>query len=193
MRCRKIAAAATTLLLAVPVFAPPVLAQKGVLPTTIIVGGGPMVSDRDIMENLAHSAEHQTFIALIHAAGLAELLQSHGPFTVFAPTDAAFAALPPGQLEALRRPDDKAALVKLLQTYIVPGDYSSTRLRYMIRSNRGQAVLESLAGVSLTVANNGPSNLTVRDAKEAMADITLYDIKQANGVVFVIDRVLAPG
>ena len=173
--------------------ASPVVAQKGISPTTIIVGGAPMVSDRDIMENLTRSAEHQTFIGLLHLAGLADGLRQHGPFTVFAPTDAAFAAMPPGELDSLRRPDNKTELVQLLQTHIVPGDYSSARLRSMMRSNKGQAELDDAAEGKLTVTTNGPSNLVIHDARGTMTDIILYDVKQVNGVVFVIDRVLKPG
>jgi uncharacterized surface protein with fasciclin (FAS1) repeats len=179
--------------LALALAAGPAMAQKGVSPSTIIVGGAPMVSDRDIMENLTRSSVHQTFVGLLQLSGLAESLRQHGPFTVFAPTDAAFAAMPPADLAALRRPDDKAALIQLLQSHIVPGDYSSARLRSMMRSNKGQAELDDLAEGKLTVTTNGPSNLVIRDARGAMTDIILYDVKQSNGVVFVTDRVLAPG
>jgi uncharacterized surface protein with fasciclin (FAS1) repeats len=179
--------------LALPFATGPVLAQKGVAPTTVIVGGAPMVSDRDIMENLGRSANHEVFVGLLRAAGLADTLQQRNVFTVFAPTDAAFAALPPGQLESLKKPENKAALLKLLQAHVVSGDYSSARLRFMMRSGKGQAELDDIAQGKLMVGTNGPSNIVLRDAKGTMTDIILYDAKQANGVVFVIDRVLQPG
>lgn len=190
MRAERLAGLAA---LAAALGAAPAAAQKGVLPTTIIVGGQPMASDRDIMENLARSAEHQTLVGLLHAAGLAESLRQRGPFTLFAPTDAAFAALPPGRLDALRRPENKAALVRLLHAHVLPGDYSSARLRFLMRSGKGQAELEDMADGKLLAGANGPTNIAIRDAGGAMADIVLYDVKQANGVVFVIDRVLEPG
>ena len=186
---RGVRASAIALALAVT----PAAAQKGVSPSVVVVGGAPMVSDQDIMENLSRSTEHRIFIALLHQAGLSDLLRQHGPFTVFAPNDAAFAGMPPGELDALRHPDNKATLVKLLKAHIVPGDYSSSRLRFLMRGGKGQAELEDLAEDKLTVSTNGPSNLILRDAKGTMVDIILYDVKQANGVVFVTDRVVAPG
>ncbi len=171
---------------------PPALAQKGVAPSTVAVGGHAMVSDRDLIENLAKSADHTVFLALLRAAGMAEALQGHGPFTVFAPTDAAFAALPPGLLDALRRPDGKERLVALLSTQIVSGNYSSARLRFLLRGGKGQTDLETIDGGRLVVTTNGPSNLVVKDPKGDAAAITLYDAKQANGVLFVTDRVLLP-
>lgn len=170
----------------------PALAQKGMAPTAIIVGGAPMISDRDIIENLSRSAKHQVFIGLLQTAGLTDMLRQHGPFTVFAPTDAAFAALPAGKLDTLRQPEHKDALIKLLQTHIIPGDYSTARLHFLMRTNKNQAVLDDSADGKLTVISNGPSNLALRDGKGAMADITLYDVRQANGMVYIIDRVLAP-
>jgi uncharacterized surface protein with fasciclin (FAS1) repeats len=179
--------------LALPLAATPVLAQKGVAPTTVTVGGAPMVSDRDIMENLSRSADHEVFVSLLRDTGLADALRQRNVFTVFAPTDAAFAALPPGQLDTLKKPENKAALLRLMQAHIISGDYSSARLRYLMRSGKGQTELEDIAQGKLTVTTNGPSNIVLRDAKGTTADIILYDAKQANGVVFVIDRVLQPG
>ena len=179
--------------LALPLAAGPALAQKGVAPTTVIVGGAPMVSDRDIMENLSRSADHQVFAGLLREAGLADALRQRTSFTIFAPTDAAFASLTPGELDTLKRPEDKAALVRLLQAHIIPGDYSSARLRFLMRTGKGQTELEDMAQGKLVVTTNGPSNIVLRDAKGKMTDIILYDVRQANGVVFVIDRVLQPG
>ncbi len=171
----------------------PALAQKGVAPTTVIVGGHPMASDRDIMENLQQSSDHTVLVGLLRQAGLAEALAAHGPFTLFAPTNAAFAALPTGMLERLSKPENKAALVALLSTQIVPGNFSAARLHLLLRSGKGQAQLDTADNGTLTVLANGPINLMVRDARDGVANVTVYDAKQANGVVFVTDRVLQPG
>ena len=179
--------------LALPCAVAPVRAQKGVAPTTVTIGGAPMVSDRDIMENLSRSAVQGVFVGLLRETGLADTLRQRNFVTVFAPTDAAFAALPPGQLDTLKKPENQAALLRLMQAHIIAGDYSSARLRYLMRSGKGQTELEDMAGGKLIVTTNGPSNIVLRDAKGAIANITLYDARQANGVVFVIDRVLQPG
>lgn len=171
----------------------PAFAQKGVPPSSVIVGGQPMVSDRDIMDNLARSADHTVFVELIRLAGMMDGLRGHGPFTVMAPTNAAFAALPAGMLDTLRRPENKNNLVALLSMQIVSGNYSSNRLRYLLRSMKGQVELDTVGEGKLTVIANGPTNLAVRDPKGGLASIVLYDAKQANGVLFVTDRVLAPG
>ncbi len=170
--------------------ASPAMAQKGVPPTAVIVGGHPMVSDRDIMENLSQSTDHTVLVSLLKQAGLAEGLAGHGPFTVFAPTDAAFAALPPGLLDSLRKPENKTALVALLSMQIVLGNYSSARLHLLMRTGKGQTALDTVNEGSLTVVANGPLNLMVRDPKGDTANVILYDAKQANGVVFVTDRVM---
>ncbi len=169
------------------------MAQKGVPATTVIVGGYPMASDRDMIENLSRSADHTVLVGLLQAAGMADTLAGHGPFTLFAPTNAAFAALPPGLLDSLRKPENKAALTGLLGMQVVPGNYSSARLHFLLRSSKGQAELDTVNEQKLTVTTNGPANLMVRDPKGDAADIVLYDAKQANGVIFVTDRVLQPG
>jgi uncharacterized surface protein with fasciclin (FAS1) repeats len=152
-----------------------------------------MASDQDIMDNLSHSADHHTLLSLLHLSGIADALQGHGPFTLFAPTDAAFAALPGGTLDALRRPENKPALVALLSMQILPGNYSSARLHFLLRAGKGQAELDTVSNGKLVLTTNGPTNLILRDPRGTVADIILYDAKQANGVVFVTDRVLQPG
>ncbi len=170
----------------------PALAQRGFPPTTVIVGGQPMVSDRELPENLAASADHRVLFGLLGSSGLLEQLRGRGPFTLFAPTDAAFAALPPGELEQLQLPEHRPALRALLALHIVPGNFSSKRLLLLLRGVKGGVELETLGGAQLALGTNGPSNITVRDPKGDIADIVLYDAKQANGVLFVIDRVLQP-
>ena len=171
----------------------PAFGQKGVPPTTVLVDGHAMASDRDIVDNLSQAPEHTVFMGLLRTAGMLDGLQSHGPFTVFAPTNAAFAALPPGTLDTLQRPEGKASLVALLSEHILPGTFSTARLRYLLRTSKGQVDIDTVGEGKLTVSLNGPSNITVKDQKGAMADIVIYDVKQANGVVFVTDRVLQPG
>ena len=171
----------------------PALAQKGVPPTTVLVDGHAMASDHDIVDNLSQAPDHTVFLGLLRSAGMLDGLQAHGPFTVFAPTNEAFAALPAGALDALRRPENKANLVALLSQHILPGTFSTARLRYLLRAGKGQVDLDTVGEGKLTVTLNGPSNLVVKDQKGTLADIVIYDVKQANGVVFVTDRVLQPG
>lgn len=171
----------------------PAMAQKGVPPTTVIVGGHGMLSDHELIENMAQSADNHVFMELLRASGLIDVLRQKGPFTVFVPTDEAFSQLPPGLLEGLRKPENKPKLVALLSVHIVPEIYSSTRLRLLLRGAKGQVDLDTYNGGKLTIGTNGPSNLVLRNATGIAADITLYDVKQANGVVFIIDRVFVPG
>lgn len=171
----------------------PAQAQKGVPPTSVTVGGQPMVSDHDIVDNLSRSADHTTFLGLLQLAGMADPLRGHGPFTVFAPNNAAFAALPPGMLDSLRKPENRSNLAALLSLQIVQGNYSSSRLRYLLRTGKGQAELDTVGEGKLTIVTNGPMNLAIRDPRGVTASIILYDAKQANGVLFVTDRVLLPG
>lgn len=172
--------------------APQASAQKGVPPTSVTVGGKQLVSDRTILENLSQSGDHTVFTGLLRLSGLADGLQGHGPFTVFAPTDAAFAALPPGLLDSLRKPDSKPALAALLSTQVVEGNYSLARFHYLLRAGKGQVELDTVNDGKITVGTNGPANLVVRDPKGDTAAVTLYDVKSANGVIFVTDRVLRP-
>ena len=171
----------------------PVLAQKGVPATSVVVGGRPMASDHDIVDNLSQSPDLSTFTGLLRLAGLADALQGHGPFTVFAPTNAAFAALPAGVVDGLRRPENKTALVSFVSEHILPGNYSLARLRYLLRASKGPTELDTLNEGKVTVSANGLANLTVRGPKGDPADIMIYDVKQSNGVLFVTDRVLQPG
>jgi uncharacterized surface protein with fasciclin (FAS1) repeats len=173
--------------------ASPAIAQKGVAPTSVIVGGHPMPSDHDIVDNLVGSAEHTVFVRLLRSGGMLDALQGHGPFTVFAPTNAAFERLPPGLLDGLEHSENKAALVALLSMQILPGNYSLARLRFLIRSGKGLAEIDTVNDAKLSVTMNGPANLVLRDPKGDTADIVIYDAKQSNGVVFVTDRVLLPG
>lgn len=190
-RVLRLTAAAGLALAVLPTI--PALAQKGVPPSTVVVGGQPMVSDHDIMDNLSRSADHTVFYGLLQLAGMADALRGRGPFTVFAPTNAAFAALPAGKLDSLRAPNNKNTLAALLSLQIVSGNYSAARLHFLLRSSKGQTELDTVGEGKLIVTTNGPTNLVVRDPKGGTASIILYDAKQANGVLFVTDQVLLPG
>ena len=172
--------------------ASPVQAQKGVPPTVVFVGGYGMVSDRDLVENLSQSNDTRVFMDLLHSSGLIDSLRQKGPFTVFVPTDEAFSKLPAGMIDSLRRPENKPKLFALLSEHVVPEIYSSSRLRLLLRG-KGQVELDTLNGGKLGIGMNGPSNLVLRNASGVAASITLYDVKQANGVIFIIDRVVLPG
>lgn len=175
------AVAMLTIALAVPA-----LAQS------VMVGGQAMLPAKNIVQNAVNSADHTTLVTAVKAAGLAETLQTAGPFTVFAPTNAAFAALPAGTVDMLLRPDHKETLAKILTYHVVPGDYSAERLRAMIQGANGRLTLGTVSGGKLTLMMNGPSNIVVHDEKMGTANIVIYDVKQSNGEIFSIDRVLLP-
>jgi len=129
----------------------------------------------------------------VKAAGLVDTLNTAGPFTVFAPTNEAFADLPAGTVETLVKPENKATLTKILTYHVVPGDYNTTKLRALIYAGNGTATLKTVEGGTLTFMMNGSNNIAVKDAKGDIADITISDVHQSNGVIQVIDKVLLPG
>jgi uncharacterized surface protein with fasciclin (FAS1) repeats len=129
----------------------------------------------------------------VKAAGLVGTLKGKGPFTVFAPTNEAFAELPAGTVPTLLKPENKAMLTKVLTYHVVPGRLDFAALHRMIAAGKGSATLKTVAGETLTVMMNGPHNIVVRDAKGDVAQITTYDVTQSNGVIQVIDKVLLPG
>jgi uncharacterized surface protein with fasciclin (FAS1) repeats len=159
----------------------------------VTVGGQPMYPTKDIVANAVNSADHTTLVAAVKAAGLVGTLQGAGPFTVFAPTNEAFNALPPGTVQTLLKPENKATLTKILTYHVVPGRYDFADLQKMIMAGGGKATLTTVAGVPLTLMMNGPHNITVTDAKGGTAQIQTYDVNQSNGVIQVIDKVLLPG
>lgn len=190
---RTTALAAATLILAAPAFVPAASAQGGHMAATVMVGGQAMYPNKSIVANAVNSADHTTLVSAVKAAGLVDTLNGKGPFTVFAPTNEAFAALPAGTVETLVKPENKATLTKILTYHVVAGDYPASRLRAMIRAGHGEAMLPTVEGEKLTFTMNGPDNIVVRDAKGDVADISTYDVKQSNGVIHVIDKVLLPG
>ncbi|HEY7581634.1 MAG TPA: fasciclin domain-containing protein [Acetobacteraceae bacterium] len=173
--------------------AAPVFAGQTATEMTVRVGGQAMFPSKTIVANAVNSADHTTLVAAVKAAGLVDTLSSPGPFTVFAPTNAAFGALPAGTVENLVKPENKAMLTKILTYHVVPGNYDTTRLRSMIVAGNGTATLSTVGGGTLWLMMNGSSNITVKDEKGDIADITISDVRQSNGVIQVVDHVLLPG
>lgn len=159
---------------------------------TVMVGGEAMYPMKNIVENAVNSKDHTTLVAAVQAAGLVETLQSAGPFTVFAPTNNAFAALPEGSVEGLLKPEAKGSLTGVLTYHVVPGNMDTKALKAAITKGDGKAKLKTVQGQELTLVMNGPNNIQVWDATGAYANISTYDVMQKNGVIHVIDRVLSP-
>jgi uncharacterized surface protein with fasciclin (FAS1) repeats len=160
-------------------------------PTTM-VGGQAMFRTRDIVDNAINSADHTTLVAAVKAAGLVETLKGEGPFTVFAPTNAAFAALPEGTVPTLLEPRNKDQLTRVLTYHVVPGRYDVAALMKAIKKGDGKASLKTASGETLWVMMNGDRNVVVRDAKGGVANISTYDVIQSNGIIHVVDKVLLP-
>ena len=156
----------------------------------VMVGGAPMESTKTIVENASASNEHKTLVAAVKAAGLVETLSGPGPFTVFAPTDAAFGKLPAGTVDTLVKPESKAQLTKILTYHVVPGRLTAADLQARLAS--GDATLKTVQGETLTVRAAG-DGVQIVDRKGGAATVTTADVPQSNGVVHVVDTVLMPG
>jgi uncharacterized surface protein with fasciclin (FAS1) repeats len=176
-----------------PMAAAPMAAAPAAPMMNPMVGGAPMYASKNIVENAVNSADNTTLVAAVKAAGLVSTLESPGPFTVFAPTNEAFDALPPGTVATLLKPANKATLVKILTYHVVPGALTAAKLAEMIKAGGGKAVLTTAEGGTLTAMMNGPENIVIEDAKGGIAHISTYDVMQSNGVIMVIDKVLLPG
>ena len=186
----------TALFAAIPLASAPILAPgfaQTMSEPTVRVGGQAMFPSKTIVANALNSADHTTLVAAVKAAGLVDTLNGPGPFTVFAPTNEAFAMLPAGTVETLVKPENKATLTKVLTYHVVAGDYSTTKLRSMILAGNGTATLTTVEGGKLWLMMNGSDNIIIKDAKGDIADITISDVNQSNGVIQVVDRVLLPG
>ncbi len=156
-----------------------------------MVGGQKMYMTKDIVDNAVNSADHTTLVAAVKAAGLVDTLKGAGPFTVFAPTNEAFAKLPEGTVDTLLKPENKDTLVKVLTYHVVPGRITTTDLKKQIKAGGGKAILTTVQGETLTaVMMNG--KLMLHDEKGGMASITIADVIQSNGAIQVIDSVLMP-
>ena len=164
-----------------------VLAQSG----NPMVGGAAMFSNKDIVDNAVNSADHTTLVAAVKAAGLVPTLKSKGPFTVFAPTNAAFDKLPAGTVATLVKPENKAMLTKILTYHVVAGKYDSKKLMKLIQSGGGTASLKTVSGDTLMAMMSGDS-IVLRDEKGNTSNVSIADVRQSNGVIHVIDTVVMP-
>jgi uncharacterized surface protein with fasciclin (FAS1) repeats len=168
------------------------VASFGATEKTVQVGGAPMYPSKNIIQNAVNSKDHTTLVAAVKAAGLVDTLQSKGPFTVFAPTNAAFSKLPTGTVETLVKPENKDTLTKILTYHVVPGRLTAAALMKMVREGGGMAKLTTVEGAELIIKQAGPGKLTVTDAKGDVSMITIADVLQSNGVIHVVDTVLLP-
>jgi uncharacterized surface protein with fasciclin (FAS1) repeats len=157
----------------------------------VMVGGAPMYSNKDIVDNAVNSKDHTTLVAAVKAAGLVPTLKGPGPFTVFAPTNEAFAALPAGTVDTLLKPENKPQLTKVLTYHVVAGKMDSAALAKAIDAGGGKATLTEVSGGTLTATRSG-SLIMLSDESGGMAHVTIPDVVQSNGVIHVIDKVLLP-
>jgi uncharacterized surface protein with fasciclin (FAS1) repeats len=172
---------ATAMMMSAPAFA-----------GNVMVGGQEMFPTKNIVENAVNSADHTTLVAAVKAAGLVDVLQTKGPFTVFAPVNAAFSALPDGTVDNLLKPEMKDALTGVLTYHVLPGRYTFNDLRMKIKKGKGQAKLKTVQGDTLWFKMNGPNNIIITYGAGGTANITIYDVLQSNGVIHSIDKVLLP-
>jgi len=181
-------AAAVALAVAAP--APSVYAQMA--EKTVTVGGAPMYPSKNIIQNAVNSKDHTTLVAAVKAAGLVDTLSGSGPFTVFAPTTAAFAKLPAGTVDTLLKPENKATLTTILTYHVVPGRRTAVNRMKAVKDGEGEAHLKTVAGKELIVKQAGPGKPTITDAQRDVAMVPIADVPQSNGVTHVIDTVLLP-
>ncbi|WP_417243122.1 fasciclin domain-containing protein [Celeribacter sp.] len=156
-----------------------------------MVGGAAMFADKNIIENAVNSADHTTLVAAVQAAGLVETLSGEGPFTVFAPTNDAFAALPEGTVETLLMPENKDQLTKILTCHVVSADAMSTAIKGMIDDDNGKHPVPTVGGCTLQATYMGDA-IMIEDEQGNVANVTIADVDQSNGVIHVIDKVLLP-
>ena len=156
-----------------------------------MVGGAPMMENKNIVENAMNSKDHTTLVAAVKAAGLADTLQGKGPFTVFAPTNAAFAKLPAGTVDTLLKPENKEKLATILKCHVVAADAMSAAIGKMIKDDKGVHAVKTLGGCMLNAKMSG-EKITLTDEKGDVATVSIADVKQSNGVIHVIDTVMLP-
>lgn len=156
---------------------------------TVEVGGALMYPSKDIVANAVNSKDHTTLVAAVKAAGLVETLQGAGPFTVFAPVNAAFDRLPAGTVDNLLKPENKAALTAVLTYHVLAGKYNAVDIAKLVKEGNGTAVLKTVSGGTLRISFAG-NKVAVKDEKGNVAYVTIRDVNQSNGVIHVIDQVL---
>lgn len=182
----------TALLLAGIVLTTSAMAQTAMKKEkTVMVGGAAMYPSKDIVTNAVNSADHTTLVAAVKAAGLVETLQGTGPFTVFAPTNAAFDKLPAGTVDNLVKPESKETLTKILTYHVVAGKLDSKTLAKRIKNGKGKLTLTTVQGGKLYLMARG-NKLYLKDEMGNMSNITIADVNQSNGVIHVIDTVVMP-
>ncbi len=157
----------------------------------VMVGGAPMYPTKNIVQNAVNSKDHTTLVAAVKAAGLVDTLSSKGPFTVFAPTNEAFAKLPAGTVDTLLKPENKDKLTQVLTYHVVPGKLTAFELGKMVKAGNGKATLKTVEGEPLIVTDQG-GHVMITDSKGDVAIVTIPDVIQSNGVIHVIDTVLLP-
>ncbi|GAC1539351.1 MAG: fasciclin domain-containing protein [Ramlibacter sp.] len=167
------------------------MAEVGAGASTKMVGGAAMYPSKDIIDNAVNSKDHTTLVAAVKAAGLVDTLKGPGPFTVFAPTNEAFAALPAGTVDTLLKPENKGTLTKVLTYHVVPGRIDAKALAQQIQAGGGKAMLKTASGGTLTATMSG-SSVVITDAKGGAATVTIADVYQSNGVIHVVNKVLLP-
>jgi uncharacterized surface protein with fasciclin (FAS1) repeats len=180
-RFKLLSAAGFAALMLTGSFAGPSLAKE----RTVMVGGAAMYPSKNIVQNAVNSKDHTTLVAAVKAAGLVDTLSSAGPFTVFAPTNEAFAKLPKGTVETLVKPENKATLTKILTYHVVPGKLEAADLT-------DGKTLTTVEGEPLTVRNSG-GRISIVDAKGGVSRVTISNVNQSNGVIHVVNSVLMPG
>jgi uncharacterized surface protein with fasciclin (FAS1) repeats len=156
-----------------------------------MVGGAAMFEDKNIIENAVNSADHTTLVAAVQAAGLVETLSGAGPFTVFAPTNDAFAMLPEGTVDNLLKPENKDTLVKILTCHVVAAKALSTDVAKMVADDGGEHVIDTVGGCKITAKVDG-DKVMLTDEAGGTATVTIADVLQSNGVIHVVDHVLLP-
>ena len=180
------------LFLTTAVIAPVVAQDKMQAEKTVMVGGAAMFPSKNIVENAVNSKDHTTLVAAVKAAGLVDTLASAGPFTVFAPVNAAFAKLPAGTVDTLLKPENKGTLTTVLTYHVVPGRLTAVNLMKAVKDGGGQAKFKTVAGGEITVKSPSAGKLTITDAKGGTSTVTIGDVLQSNGVIHVVDTVLLP-
>lgn len=158
---------------------------------TVMVGGAAMYPNKNIIENAVNSKDHTTLVAAVKAAGLVETLQGKGPFTVFAPTNEAFAKLPAGTVETLLKPENIKTLQTILTYHVLSGKMNSSDISKAIKAGKGKAVMKTVSGGELTAWMEG-KDLYISDESGNKAKVTISDVNQSNGVIHVVDTVLLP-
>ena len=167
------------------------LCSLPVLAANPTVGGAPMLDTKDIVDNAVNSKDHTTLVAAVKAAGLVDTLKSKGPFTVFAPTNEAFAALPAGTVDTLLKPENKAKLTSILTYHVVAGKFDSAAIADAIKKGGGKHSATTVSGGKLVATMEG-KDLILTDEKGGKSKVTIADVYQSNGVIHVVDKVLLP-